>query len=166
MSASLICRSATLEDAHAISEIYNYYVDHTIITFEEESVSSKDIAQRLEQVFANSLPWLVAEIDGRVIGYAYAAPWRERSAYRHSVEVSVYLEQKIALRGVGSLLYSALFEALEASDVHVALAGIALPNDRSIALHEKFEMKKVAHLSQVGRKFDQWIDVGYWQRIL
>ncbi|KZY72856.1 phosphinothricin acetyltransferase, partial [Oleiphilus sp. HI0065] len=112
------------------------------------------------------LPWLVAEIDGRVIGYAYAAPWRERSAYRHSVEVSVYLEQKIALRGVGSLLYSALFEALEASDVHVALAGIALPNDRSIALHEKFEMKKVAHLSQVGRKFDQWIDVGYWQRIL
>ncbi|KZY62791.1 hypothetical protein A3737_19765, partial [Oleiphilus sp. HI0065] len=114
MSASLICRSATLEDAHAISEIYNYYVDHTIITFEEESVSSKDIAQRLEQVFANSLPWLVAEIDGRVIGYAYAAPWRERSAYRHSVEVCVYLEQKIALRVVASLFYSALFEALEA----------------------------------------------------
>lgn len=164
MIASPICRAANVNDAIAISEIYNYYVDHTIITFEEERVSSDDIRQRIERVLANQLPWLIAEFDGRVIGYAYAAPWRERSAYRHSVEVSVYLEQSIELRGVGSLLYQALFDALDAANVHVALAGIALPNDRSIALHEKFKMKKVAHLNEVGRKFDQWIDVGYWQR--
>ena len=164
MSASPICRIASADDAGAISEIYNYYIDHTIITFEEERVTSKDIAQRVDRVLANKLPWLVAELDGQVIGYAYAAPWRERSAYRHSVEVSVYLDQNIRLRGLGSLLYHALFDALEVANVHVALAGIALPNDRSIALHEKFKMKKVAHLSEVGRKFDQWIDVGYWQR--
>jgi L-amino acid N-acyltransferase YncA len=164
MPASPICRNANVGDASTISQIYNYYVDHTIITFEEQRVSSEDIAQRIERVLANELPWLIAELDGRVIGYAYAAPWRERSAYRHSVEVSVYLDQSIRLRGVGSLLYQALFDALQDSNVHVALAGIALPNDRSIALHEKFKMEKVAHLKEVGLKFNQWIDVGYWQR--
>ena len=157
-------RLAHAEDAEAISVIYNYYIDHTIITFEELRVGASTIAERIERVLAISLPWLVAEAEGRVVGYAYAAPWRERSAYRHTVEVSVYLEHNLALRGLGSLLYQHLFDALARSDVHVALAGIALPNARSIALHEKFNMEKVAHLKQVGWKFDQWIDVGYWQR--
>ena len=158
------CRPASAADAQIISEIYNYYIDHTIITFEEERVHTGEIAQRIEAVLSRGLPWLVAEYEARVVGYAYASPWRARSAYRHSVEVSVYLEQGIMLRGVGSLLYEKLFDALSQADVHVALAGIALPNDRSIALHEKFNMEKVAQLKQVGRKFDQWIDVGYWQR--
>jgi phosphinothricin acetyltransferase len=162
--APLSYRAVTLDDANVISAIYNHYIDQTIITFEEAPVSANDIAQRIEKIVALGLPWFVAELDGQVIGYAYAAPWRERSAYRHSVEVSVYLEHSITVRGAGSLLYQALFDALKSSNVHVALAGIALPNERSIALHEKFKMEKVAHLKEVGRKFGQWIDVGYWQR--
>lgn len=165
MSVSPICRAACVADASAIAGIYNYYIDHTIITFEEESVSDREIVRRIESVLSKDLPWLVAEYNGRIIGYAYAAPWRDRSAYRRSVEVSIYLEPGNALRGVGTFLYQALFNDLVASDIHVALAGIALPNERSIALHEKFKMEKVAQLNEVGRKFDQWIDVGYWQRI-
>ena len=164
MPASLVCRPVRLDDAAQISAIYNYYIDHTIITFEEEPVSATAIAERIERVLSAHLPWLVAEYDGHAVGYAYAAPWRERSAYRHSVEVSVYLQHDIAFRGVGSMLYEGLFELLAASEVHVALAGIALPNERSIALQEKFKMEKVAHLKEVGLKFNQWIDVGYWQR--
>lgn len=162
--ASLRCRAVQFADAEAISRIYNYYIDQTIITFEEAPVSNNEIAQRIEKIVSHGLPWFVAELDGQVIGYAYAAPWRERSAYRYSVEVSVYLKHDVTVQGAGSLLYRALFDALENSEVHVALAGIALPNARSIALHEKFGMKKVAHLEQVGYKFGRWIDVGYWQR--
>ena len=162
--ASLRCRVVELADADVISKIYNHYIDQTIITFEEAPVSANEIAQRIEKIVAHGLPWFVGELDGQVIGYAYAAPWRERSAYRYSVEVSVYLKHDVSIRGAGSLLYQALFDALEDSQVHAALAGIALPNERSIALHEKFGMKKVAHLEQVGYKFERWIDVGYWQR--
>jgi len=163
---SLVIRPADISDASAFADIYNVYVRDTVITFEEMPVSSEDMAQRIQKRAAENLPWLVVEQDHKVLGYAYAAPWRERSAYRFSVEVSVYLDASQKQKGMGSALYQALFAELEKTKVHVALAGIALPNDASIALHEKFGMQKVAHLPAVGFKFGQWIDVAYWQKML
>lgn len=159
-------RSARDVDAAAIAALYNPYVTHTTVSFEEQPVTSQDMQGRLAGVAAARLPWLVAEAAGEVVGYAYASPWKTRAAYRFSVETSVYLQRDAGRRGLGSQLYEALLEALGACGVHAVIAGIALPNKASVALHEKFGLRKVAHFEQVGFKFGRWIDVGYWQKQL
>jgi L-amino acid N-acyltransferase YncA len=158
-------RTATPRDAEALASIYNHYVRETIVTFEEEPVSPETFSHRIEDVLASSLPWLVAIEAESAVGYAYATPWKPRSGYRFSVEVTVYVAHGCAGRGIGSALYGELFSALEARGAHAAIGGIALPNDASIALHEKFGMRKVAHFVEVGFKFGRWIDVGYWERV-
>lgn len=159
-------RAARGSDAGAVAEIYNYYVNDTIVTFEEEAVAVSEMARRIDEVTSASLPWLVAKFDGRVVGYAYASKWKGRSAYRFSSEITVYLAQAQVGFGLGSRLYAELFPLLQKQDVHVAIGGIALPNPASVALHEKFGMHKVAHFKEVGFKFGRWVDVGYWQRTL
>ena len=159
-------RAAASADAEAVAAIYNHFVLRTIVTFEEEPVSPAEIARRMDDVREASLPWLVAERAGAVVGYAYATAWRVRRGYRYSTEVTVYVAPGAGGLGIGSLLYADLIPALEERGIHAAMGGIALPNDASVALHEKFGFKKVAHFEQVGVKFDRWIDVGYWQRIL
>jgi phosphinothricin acetyltransferase len=157
-------REAAASDAAAIAGIYNHYVLGTVVTFEEEPVSSDEIARRIEKVRSASLPWLVVEADGDVVGYAYAGPWHTRSAYRFSVETTVYLAPAQVGRGIGSKLYGELLSTLQTRRIHAAIGGIALPNETSVALHEKLGFRKVAHFDEVGFKFDRWIDVGYWQR--
>lgn len=157
-------RPATPLDAEQIAAIYNYYVANTIITFEEEPVAPSDIAARITRVTAKH-PWIVDEVRGRVVGYAYADLWHSRCAYRLSVETTVYVVSTELGRGVGTALYEALLARLHALGVHCAIGAIALPNDASVALHERFGFTKVGHIKDVGRKFDQWIDVGYWQRL-
>jgi phosphinothricin acetyltransferase len=159
-------RSAEPRDAVAIAEIYNHYVSGWVVTFEEQPVAAAEIAQRIADVHSASLPWLVAEDSGRISGYAYATAWKSRSAYRFAVEVTVYVAPDCAGRGIGSLLYEKLIPTLKDQGMHTVMGAIALPNDISVALHEKFGFRKVAHFDQVGFKFDRWIDVGYWQRIL
>lgn len=156
-------REATHNDAAALADIYNYYILNTAITFEEAALSVDDMARRVEKVQSSGYSWLVAQQDGRIIGYAYATKWHERAAYRHTVEVSVYLAHDSSARGWGTRLYEALFAGLREKPVHVVIGGIALPNAASVAIHEKFGMEQVAHFRQVGYKFGQWIDVGYWQ---
>ena len=159
-------RIAEISDAPAIAGIYNHYVANTAISFEEQPVSAEQMAERMLEVSALSLPWLVAEESSKVLGYAYASKWKARSAYRFSVETSVYLQHGATGQGMGSRLYEVLFGTLQERGVHVAIGGIALPNEASISLHEKFGMKKVAHFAQVGFKFGKWVDVGYWQKVL
>jgi phosphinothricin acetyltransferase len=108
----------------------------------------------------------VLEEAGQILGYAYATKWRARAAYRFSVEVSVYLASARRGRGWGKQLYTALLDDLAKRDVHAVIGGIALPNEASIALHEKMGFQKVAHFERVGFKNQQWIDVGYWQKLL
>lgn len=156
-------RSVRYQDAEQIAAIYNYYVEHTVVTFEEEIVSSADITKRIEKVLALNLPWIVVEEQGVILGYAYAGKWRERSAYRFSVETTVYLAPDAQGRGLGTALYQELIEQLKALDVNAVIGGVTLPNDASVALHEKIGMKKVGHFPEVGFKFDQWFDVGFWQ---
>lgn len=159
-------RFADTSDAQAKSSIYNHYVINTAISFDEEPVSRERMVGRILEVRASSLPWLIAEESGKVLGYAYASKWRTRSAYRFSVEMSVHLQSGVLGKGLGSQLYEVLFNELEERGVHVVIAGIALPNEASISLHEKFGLKKVAHFEQVGFKFGKWIDVGFWQKVL
>lgn len=164
--AGTTIRSAAPSDAASIAAIYNHYVTETVVTFEEDPITAAEIARRIEEVWSASLPWLIAEEGSRVVGYAYAAPWRPRIGYRFSAEVTVYLAPAHAGRGLGSKLYAQLFPMLQARRIHAVIGGIALPNEASVALHEKFGLRKVAHFAEVGFKFDRWIDVGYWQRTL
>jgi phosphinothricin acetyltransferase len=156
-------RPALPADAPAIAAIYSHYILSTTISFEEKPVDGAEIAQRIAAVLGAELPYLVAEDDGVVIGYAYATPWRARPAYRTSVETSVYLRAGMAGRGAGTLLYRVLLAQLRDSGYHMAIGGIAQPNAASVALHEKAGFRKVAHFSEVGRKFGRWVDVGYWE---
>jgi L-amino acid N-acyltransferase YncA len=158
-------RTATVGDAAAICAIYNHYVAETTVTFETEPVSVADMSARIAEVTA-IFPWLVFEEGGAIGGYAYAARWRPRTAYRHSVESTVYLAPHFQRRGIGTLLYRELIEKLRALGVHQVIGGAALPNPGSVALHERLGFRKVAHFAEVGRKFDRWIDVGYWQLAL
>jgi len=157
-------RAALTSDSTAISEIYNYYIANTVITFEEQLVSASDMQARIINTNNDKLPWLVIENENNeVIGYAYANKWRTRSAYRTSVEITVYLDNKAKGKGLGKVLYQALFNDLEQKNIHAVIGGITLPNEASVALHEKFGMEKVAHFKEVGYKFNQLLDVGYWQ---
>lgn len=162
----ILIRSATLADAPAIAGIYNHYVAKTIITFEEEPVSDQDMERRIGQVQSVSLPWLVAERDGTVQGFAYAGRWKDRSAYRFAVETTVYLDADFTGRGIGTRLYGDLLPLLDDRKMRVVIGGIALPNEASVSLHEKLGFKKVAHFNKVGFKFNRWIDVGYWEYML
>jgi phosphinothricin acetyltransferase len=166
MERPIQIRAAELSDASALAEIYNHYVVGTVVTFEENPIDGTEMEQRIGAVRSSSLPWLVAEKDGRVVGYAYASPWKTRSAYRFSVEVTVYLAPGSAGCGIGTMLCGELLSILKERDTHAVIGGIALPNDASVALHQKFGFQKVAHFQQVGFKFGQWIDVGYWERVL
>jgi len=158
-------RPATTADAAAICAIYNHYVLGTTITFEESPITPEEMENRIRETLA-SLPWLVWEHDGAIQGFAYASKWKGRCAYRHSTEVTVYLDPKSTGRGVGSRLYEALLTDLRQRNFHAVIGGIALPNPASIALHERLGFRKVAHFEQVGWKFGRWIDVGYWQLLL
>ena len=129
-------------------------------------VSAEEMGARVQDVISRELPWIVAVEDGEVIGYACAVRWKQRAAYRHSVESTIYLAQGRGGYGRGSTLYTELLQRLQQRGVHVVLGGIALPNDASVALHENLGFSKVAHMAEVGRKFDRWVDVGYWQKLL
>jgi L-amino acid N-acyltransferase YncA len=164
---SVIVRSVARADAPALTEIYNHYVTTSIVTFEEQPVTTEEFSRRIDATMELGLPWVVAVVDGPVVGYAYASRWKARSAYRHSVESTVYVAPKFTGQRLGLALYEALFDRLRAhGEIHAVLGGIALPNDPSIRLHEKLGMTKVGHLEQVGFKFGKWIDVAYWQLLL
>ena len=163
MSVSPMIRPVSLKDAPAITAIYNPYIRETVITFEEEAVTAGEIEKRIQNILSLGYPYLVMELEKRVIAYAYAGQWRSRSAYRHTVETSIYLERNLTGKGFGSTLYQALLDEIRKLDIHIVLGGITLPNPASVRLHEKLGFKKVAHFNEAGYKFGQWLDVGFWQ---
>jgi L-amino acid N-acyltransferase YncA len=166
VSEVFVVRDATHADASAIAAIYNYYVIHSTATFEEQPVEVMEMERRLAAVREAGLPWLLRVRESEVVAYAYATPWKPRSAYRFSVEITVYVANEANGQGHGRALYDALFARLRALGRHAVLGGITLPNDASVRLHESMGMTKVAHLPHVGFKFGQWLDVGYWHRLL
>jgi len=153
-------REVQISDAKAICDIYNYYIENTIITFEEEAVSETEMKDR---ILSASLPWFVFEENGKILGYAFASEWKSRCAYKYTVECSVYLDNSGKGKGIGAQLYNELLQKLKELKYRIIIAGIALPNDASVKFHEKFGFEKVAHFKDVRYKFDNFIDVGYWQ---
>jgi len=160
-------RPATLADLPGLTDIYNHYVRETAITFDIEEFTPE-----------TRRPWfdhhadtgrhrcLVAQQDGRVLGYASTGPWRPKRAYETSVEVSIYLSPDATGHGLGSALYTELFAAIDGEDLHRAMAGITMPNEASIALHKKFGFKQVARFTENGRKFGRFWDVVWMERPL
>ena len=158
-------RDAVAADAEAVAAIYNHYILHTVVTFEEEPVSADEMARRMAAV-QERYPWLVGETDGGIVGYAYASAWHARAAYRHSAESTVYLAPEATGRGYGTALYRELLDRLPTLGVRTVIGGVSLPNEASVAIHERFGFEQASHYREVGRKLGRWIDVGYWQLML
>lgn len=152
-------------DAHDIAQIYRPIVETTTISFEDVAPDEPEMARRIADAGA-AYPWLVAEREGRVHGYAYASRHRVRAAYRYSVDVSVYVAADARRNGIASRLYAELFAQLTQRGYHRAFAGVALPNDASIALHRRFGFEPVGVYKEVGWKFGRWLDVAWWQKAL
>jgi len=159
-------RPVEKKDAVRIAEIYNHYVTETLVTFEEEVVSASDIVSRIDSIESKGYPWIVFESNGVVVGYAYAGTWRSRAAFRHTVEVAVYLAHDATGHGSGSQLYGALLDRLREKKIRAVVGMVSLPNPASAKLHERFGFQKVGEFPQVGYKFGQWVDVGAWQLLL
>lgn len=149
-------------DAAACAAIYAPHVEGSAVSFEERAPDPAELAARIER-YGASHAWLVAEREGRVVGYAYATRYNERPAYRWSTSVSVYIAAEFRGRGVGRALYEALFERLREHGFRMACAGITLPNEASVALHESLGFEQVGLNREIGWKHGAWRDVGWWQ---
>ncbi|MDR0402054.1 MAG: GNAT family N-acetyltransferase [Treponema sp.] len=152
-------------DAKNIAGIYNHYVRETVATFEERPVSIGEMTGRVAAVSAK-YPWLVLEENGEVSGYACLNSWKERYAYRYAAELSIYLKTGLEGKGRGTELMKALLEAARKTELHALVSGITLPNERSVALHEKFGFVKIAQFNEIGFKLGRRLDVGYWELII
>jgi phosphinothricin acetyltransferase len=161
-----IIRFAKREDTRGIAEIYNYYVLNTEISFEEAAVSEEDMRKRIEEKI-KKFPWFVYEENTEILGYAYLGNWKERSAYRHTVEDTIYIKVSERGKGIGKMLFKRLMEeVIKNKEIHVVIGVIALPNEKSVQIHESNGFKKAAHFEEVGFKNNKWIDVGYWEKII
>lgn len=158
-------RLARTDDAAAIAAIYAPYVLDTTISFEEDPPTAAQMAERIVATQA-TCPFILLEDQGEVVGYAYAGPHRARAAYRWSVDVTVYVAGHAHRRGVGRALYADLLDRLVKQGFHSAFAGIALPNDKSVGLHEALGFEHLGTYREVGFKFGRWHDVGWWRRPL
>lgn len=153
------------DDLEAINDVYNHYVRETHITFDDEPMTM----EARKEWFSHYAPdgrhrLLVAADGGQLQGYASSSRFRPKPGYLTSVETSIYLAPDSVGKGIGARLYAALLKAIEGEDVHRAYAGIALPNPASVALHERFGFKRVAHFSEQGRKFGRYWDVDWFER--
>jgi phosphinothricin acetyltransferase len=158
-------RDATSADAEACAAIYAPYVTDTPITFELEVPTAATMAKRIAAA-ARTHAWLVAEDGGRVIGYAYGGPYKERAAYRWACEVSVYVARERHRTGAGRALYEALLVRLADRGFRIAVAGMTLPNEASVALHRALGFEPVGTYRRIGYKHGAWHDVAWTQRPL
>jgi L-amino acid N-acyltransferase YncA len=161
----LIRHADPARDAAACAAVYEPYVTGSIISFELTPPDEAEMRARIERIAATH-PWLVVELDGEVVGFAYGSPHHVRLAYRWSADVSVYLAESAHRRGIGRALYEKLFGLLEQQGFRTLCAGISLPNDASVGLHEALGFVPVGIYHNVGFKHGAWHDVGWWQREL
>jgi phosphinothricin acetyltransferase len=154
-------RIAHVNDGAAIANIYAPIVDNTYISFEESPPTAAEMSQRIEDALKTH-PWLVLEAQGTIMAYAYASPHRSRAAYKWSCDVSVYVAEQARRQRFASTLYTALFNTLINQGFANVFAGIALPNDASVGIHERMGFKPVGVYPRVGFKKSAWRDVGWW----
>jgi len=158
-------RPVKFTDAKQIADIYNYYVLNSVVTFDETLFTEADFKERIFSV-SKQYPFLVYEEEGRILGYAYANMFRQKPAYKNTVETTIYMANDVQGKQMGTKLYTVLLQQLKEQKYHVAIGGLTLPNTASVKLHEKLGFKQVAHFKEVGYKFNKWLDVGFWELIL
>jgi L-amino acid N-acyltransferase YncA len=158
----LLRHAAAHTDGEPCAAIYAPYVGDSAVSFEEEPPDGSEMSRRIRRI-ESTHPWLVVELDGVPAGFAYASPHRARSAYRWAADVSVYVDPRHHRRGFGSMLYGALLALLRRQRLHAACAGITLPNDASVGLHESLGFAPVGVYRSIGWKGGAWRDVGWWQ---
>lgn len=156
-----------VEEKHALQlcKIYNHYVRETVVTFDLEEKDEQFFKDEISNN-AKVLPYMVAVHGDVVMGFAFSKPWKNRMAYKNTVESSIYMSPEYTSKGIGYHLYLNLIDQLRNKKIHSIIAGVSLPNVTSVRLHEKVGFHKVAHFREVGYKFDKWIDVGYWELLL
>lgn len=159
-------RPVSLTDIDQITAMYNSYIKTSLITFEEDPITPNDMEARINKIMNNGYPFIVWHEGDTIAGYAYATTFRERRAYRFTVESSIYLSPEFYGKGIGTKLYNSLIVHCREKEYHSMIGVITLPNDASVRLHENLGFKKVGHLNEAGYKFDQWSDVGFWELIL
>ncbi|HOI27892.1 MAG TPA: N-acetyltransferase family protein [Paludibacteraceae bacterium] len=152
-------------DANAINAIYNDYIINTTITFETEKLTDETMEQRIHKLSVQG-PYLVYEINGILVGYCYAHPWKERAAYSKTYETTIYLHSNYQHQGIGTDLMKSLIEECRKQGIHALIACIAGGNEASCKLHEALGFKQVSHFREVGKKFGKWIDVVDYELIL
>jgi L-amino acid N-acyltransferase YncA len=159
---SIEFRVATTEDADGIREIYAPYCESSNVSFETVAPTREQMAERIARIL-ETYPWLVAVEHNRVAGYVYATRFRERAAYRWTVEAAVYIAKHHHQRGLGRALYTCLFSILRLQNFSKVVAGVTLPNPASARLHESVGFKPAGRFDGVGHKNGTWLDVGWWQ---
>lgn len=162
MIADMHIRDATIADAAALLAIYRPYVVEAAVSFEMSPPSEEEFSARIAKA-SSRWSWLVAIANGECIGYAYGSAHRERAAYRYSVETSAYVHPTFHRQGVARALYVRLLAVLAERGYCNAFAGVAIPNDASLALHRSLGFTPIGTFRSVGRKFDAWHDVSWWQ---
>jgi phosphinothricin acetyltransferase len=161
-------RDATPQDLPAVREIYNHYVMNSSVTFDEKPMALSDLRRRFAKIQQKKLPFIVAENPaGQVLGYAYVYPWKEKAAYRYTVENSIYLGPAATGKGLGKVLLGELIERSRAAGLKEMIAVIADKGaDASIAIHRDFGFKDIGHMGKVGFKFDRWLGTVLMQKSL
>ena len=158
-------REVRPDDAAQIAEIYNRYILETTISFETQPLSAEDMRKRIEEI-SSYFPYLVAENNGKLIGYCYAHPWKERAAYCKTLETTIYLASEAKGKGLGTRLMDRLIDECRNRGYHVLIACITAENEESCRFHERLGFKKVSHFEQAGQKFGRWLDVADYELIL
>ena len=161
----MIIRPVELSDSNAITEIYNHYILNSVASFETEALSIEMMRNRISEISVN-FPYFVCEIDGDIAGYCYAHPWKERAAYRFTLETTVYISPQHLHEGIGRILMEGLINSCTERGFHALIACITGNNEASIALHKKIGFKKVSHFEKVGYKHNQILDVVDYQLLL
>jgi phosphinothricin acetyltransferase len=160
-------RPGRVDDLEQLNDVYNHYVRETPVTFDIEPITMEQRLEWFAELADHGRHRLRVAVDGdRVLGFASSHPFLPRQAYETSVTTSIYLAPDAVGRGVGTALYGALFDALTEEDLHRAYAGITMPNDASVALHERFSFRRVAYFTEQGRKLGRYWDVAWYEKPL
>ena len=165
---SVSIREAELNDCFAICEIYNFYIQNSVVTFDEQNMQLQQWEEKLKYLMKQKLPFIVAETEtGEILGFAYVAPWRQKSAYRTTVEDSIYLRAAATGKRIGTRLLEELLALSKKAGVKEVVAVISDSGaESSVRLHEQFGFKKQGHLAKVGFKFDRWLGTILMQKSL
>ncbi len=151
------------QDIDRCLEIYNYYIENTTITFEEEKLKRQAFTERIAGI-RKGYPFLVAETEGKVAGYAYLDKYHERSAYRYTADLSIYLDKEVSGHGIGEMLLEEIEKRAAQAGIRNIISLITQENERSVRFHEKHGYVKKGELEQVGLKFGRWLNVLFYQK--